>query len=92
MLYSTIISLEGDAPGTTSSIHCSFDNSTLCTCSWSQSSDDHFEWSITNGTTSSSDTGPSNDHTGSKLNVKYIYHLSEHIYCEKMHIKWDCFK
>lgn len=48
----------------TSPVDCSFGNASFC--SWSQSSDDDFDWSLRNKNTPSGDTGPTCDHTGGK--------------------------
>ena len=55
--------ITGVTAETTSPIDCEFGNSNLC--SWGQSNADDFDWMLKTGSTSSIDTGPSNDHTGS---------------------------
>ena len=46
-------------------INCDFESpvSQLKLCGWTQRSDDNFNWTLGQGTTSSINTGPSNDHT-----------------------------
>ena len=55
--------------GTVSPVDCSFD-SAFDYCSWTQSRDDDFQWSLESGPTGSSNTGPSSDHTSG--NSKYF--------------------
>ena len=39
------------------------------TCNWYQDKDDDFDWTMTGGATSSSDTGPGTDHTKGLLTI-----------------------
>ncbi|XP_053380422.1 location of vulva defective 1-like isoform X1 [Mercenaria mercenaria] len=50
---------------------CSFDENNLC--SWTQSSDDNFNWTLQDGPTDSADTGPSVDHSIGNDQGKYLY-------------------
>ena len=45
----------------TGTFDCNFDTSGFC--GWSQDTTDQFDWTITSGTTMTSGTGPTGDHT-----------------------------
>ena len=52
----------------TGGVACSFDTDL---CGWAQSKSDDFDWTKRSGSTSSSGTGPSNDHTTNTRSGKY---------------------
>ena len=49
---------------------CNFDKST---CGFVQDKTDDFNWTRINGSTPSTNTGPSNDHTGNLLGSRPVY-------------------
>ncbi|XP_060564981.1 MAM and LDL-receptor class A domain-containing protein 1-like [Ruditapes philippinarum] len=51
-------------------VACSFDTDL---CGWAQSKSDDFDWTQRAGSTSSSGTGPTNDHTTNTRSGSYIY-------------------
>ncbi|XP_035827615.1 MAM and LDL-receptor class A domain-containing protein 1 [Aplysia californica] len=50
---------------------CNFEMKTIC--SWSNLNSDNFDWTVNQGPTSSTGTGPSVDHTKGTVNGSYIY-------------------
>ncbi|XP_071492659.1 MAM and LDL-receptor class A domain-containing protein 1-like [Diadema antillarum] len=64
-----IVISEGGCSGPAQDIDCNFDYGV---CGWEQETDDDFDWSRNNGSTSSYDTGPSGDHTTGYGSYMYI--------------------
>ena len=60
-IMSVTVYLASPSPGTSSGIDCTFESSNLC--GYTQDKSDNFDWTRKSGRTSSSGTGPSNDHT-----------------------------
>ncbi|XP_066300036.1 MAM and LDL-receptor class A domain-containing protein 1-like [Branchiostoma lanceolatum] len=58
-------------PGGQVQIGCDFDSG-FSACSWTQSTADDFDWTLTNITTTTTDTGPSYDHTTGAGHYIYI--------------------
>lgn len=51
-------------------VACSFDTDL---CGWAQSKSDDFDWTQRAGSTSSSGTGPTNDHTTNTRSGEFLY-------------------
>ncbi|XP_070566390.1 MAM and LDL-receptor class A domain-containing protein 1-like [Ptychodera flava] len=60
------------APPTQSPVDCDFEGGSLCS-SWSQATDDDFDWTWTTGSTPSTSTGPGVDHTTGTDQGGYIF-------------------
>lgn len=54
-------------------LECSFEETNPKLCGWTNAKADNFDWSIGQGATSSSDTGPSSDHTYNDDKGKYLF-------------------
>ncbi|XP_047128245.1 MAM and LDL-receptor class A domain-containing protein 1 isoform X1 [Hydra vulgaris] len=54
-------------------VECTFEETDPPMCGWINDNNDIFDWSIGQGSTSSSNTGPENDHTYNDDNGKYLY-------------------
>ena len=50
------------------SVTCNFDNNNIC--SWHQSTNDDFDWTLISGDTPTSFTGPPGDHTSTSGKLK----------------------
>uniref|UniRef100_K1QMS6 MAM domain-containing protein n=1 Tax=Magallana gigas TaxID=29159 RepID=K1QMS6_MAGGI len=62
------------SPGATpspSSVTCDFESSNLC--EWKNDKTDNFDWTWKSGSTSTTNTGPTNDHTTNTASGHYVY-------------------
>lgn len=55
------------------SLVCNFDSGNICSWYQQPNDKDNFDWTITNNTSPSVNTGPNRDHTSGK--GMYIYHI-----------------
>lgn len=62
---------------------CDFENGL---CGWTQYKKDKFDWTRATGTTSSSGTGPSSDHTSKVKTLNSRFHSFKHRY-DKIRVK-----
>lgn len=61
------------SPTSTTTVTCNFEDASDPLCGFTQATDDVFDWTLIQGSTSTVATGPISDHTYSSLAGHYVY-------------------